>query len=99
MAGMTLERREGAEKPEKKKKRKAKKKVENVSSEPVPQNEVSTHVQSGKPDGFTVVKKGALMSVQPQSLDTTMSLLAMQLDASSEEAVEEVVEDLDEWTQ
>ena len=38
--------------------------------------------------------------MQPQSLDTTMSLLAMQLDETSEEEeVPVVMEELDEWTQ
>lgn len=97
MAGMTLERRETGEKSGKKKKKKAKKKAEIAPAEPVAQKAPTS--QSPKQDGFTVVKKGALMAVQPQSLDTTMSLLAMQLDESSEEEEVPVVEELDEWTQ
>ena len=94
---MTLERRETGEKSGKKKKKKAKKKAEIAPAEPGAQKAPTS--QSPKQDGFTVVKKGARMAVQPQSLDTTMSLLAMQLDESSEEEEVPVVEELDEWTQ
>ena len=92
-----MERREAAEKAGKKKKKKAKKKAEIAPPAPVAQKAPVS--QKPKQDGFTVVKKGALMAVQPQSLDTTMSLLAMQLDESTEEEEIAAVEELDEWTQ
>lgn len=89
----------------KKKKRKTKKSVPipvvAVSEEP----KVQSNEKKAKKDGFKVVTKGAVMSARTGGLNTTMSMLAMQLgESSSEDELEEQLraaivtdEDVSEW--